>query len=294
MEMPLGEFAIGRSSSCNLALADGLVSRKHAVLHVGPDAVVVEDLSSRNGVAVNGVRINGPRRLEHMDRVYIGSQELVLIDAARVKEGATDSDEYVVCESCGAINGSAKRRCGDCGKRLSSAAAQTIASKRGVDSSSHAWGAEDTRTQRALDVIAGIASKAIAMGRFEEAERMLLPHLDTILERAMAHRPLSESEKDDADALFAGATGYALQLAQGLANTRWIDWVFRVHTATGRLMEAETIEALHELVRVNKYSKTGYLRAYLNVIRNRAAGYTASERFLVGRLEGLEQVVSAN
>lgn len=294
MEMPLGEFAIGRSSSCNLALADGLVSRKHAVLHVGPDAVVVEDLSSRNGVAVNGVRINGPRRLDHMDRVYIGSQELVLIDASRLKEGTKETAEYVVCESCGAINGSAKRRCGDCGKRLTSPAAQTLASKRGADSSSHAWGAEDTRTQRALDVIAGIASKAIAMGRFEEAERMLLPHLDTILERAMAHRPLSESEKDDTDALFAGATGYALQLAQGLGNTRWIDWVFRVHTATGRLMEAETIEALHDLVRAHKYSKAGYARAYLDVIRNRAAAYSASERFLVRRLEGLEQVVSAN
>ncbi|TNF61372.1 MAG: FHA domain-containing protein, partial [Deltaproteobacteria bacterium] len=88
LEMPLGEFSIGRSSSCNLALADGLVSRKHAVLHVGPDAVVVEDLGSRNGVAVNGVRINGPRRVAHMDRVYIGSQELVLIDAAKLRDGA--------------------------------------------------------------------------------------------------------------------------------------------------------------------------------------------------------------
>ncbi len=130
MEMPLGEFAIGRSSSCNLALADGLVSRKHAVLHVGPDAVVVEDLSSRNGVAVNGVRINGPRRLEHMDRVYIGSQELVVIDAAKLRDGSATTADYVVCESCGAINGSAKRRCGDCGKRLNSDATQTIASKR--------------------------------------------------------------------------------------------------------------------------------------------------------------------
>jgi hypothetical protein len=292
--MPLGEFAIGRSSSCNLALADGLVSRKHAVLHVGPDAVVVEDLQSRNGVAVNGVRINGPRRLQHMDRVYIGAQELVLIDAARLKDAAAETADYVVCESCGAINGSAKRRCGDCGKRLLSGATETIARKRSVDSSSHAWGAEDTRTQRALDVIAGIASKAIAMGRFEEAERMLLPHLDAILERAMAHRPLSESQKDDPDALFAGATGYALQLAQGLNNSRWIDWVFRVHTATGRLMEAETIETLHDLVRAHKYSKTGSLRAYLHVIQNRAAGYGASERFLMRRIEGLEQVIAAN
>ena len=264
------------------------------MLHVGPDTVVVEDLSSRNGVAVNGVRINGPRRVEHMDRVYIGSQELVLIDAAKLKERSAPTGDYVVCESCGAINGAAKRRCGDCGKRLSSDASKTLSSKRSVDSSSHAWGAEDTRTQRALDVIAGIASKAIAMGRFEEAERMLLPHLDTILERAVADRPLSESEKDDPDALFAGATGYALQLARGLGNTRWIDWVFRIHTATGRLMEPETIETLHELVRTHKYSQTNYLQAYLKVIREQSASYGASERFLVGRLEGLEQVISSN
>ncbi|MGB5191578.1 MAG: hypothetical protein WBN70_01250, partial [Polyangiales bacterium] len=162
-----------------------------------------------------------------------------------------------------------------------------------VDSSSHAWGAEDTRTARALDVIAGIASKAIAMGRFQEAERILLPHLDTILERALAHRPLSDSEKDDPDLLFAGATSYALQLAQGLKATKWIDWVFRIHTATGRLMEAETIETLHNLVRNNNYSSPQFLRAYLHVVHNRAGEYGASERFLLRRLEGLEQVVTA-
>ena len=295
LEMPFGEFAIGRSSSCNLALADGLVSRKHAVLHVGPDAVVVEDLGSRNGVAVNGVRINAPRRLSHMDRVYIGSQELVLIDAAKLREGSKETAEYVVCESCGAVNGAAKRRCGECGRRLSSAAGKTLVdtNNNGADSSSHAWGAEDTRTALALDVIAGIASKAIAMGRFEEAERILLPHLDNILERALAHRPLSDSEKDDPDLLFAGATSYALQLAQGLKNTKWIDWVFRIHTATGRLMEADTIETLHNLVRHNNYSKPNFLRAYLQVVQNRVGDYGASERFLLRRLEGLEQVVTA-
>jgi len=292
--MPLGEFTVGRSSSCNLALADGLVSRKHAVIHVGPEAVVVEDFGSRNGVAVNGVRINGPRHLAHMDRVYIGSQELVLIDAAKMREPGKETAEYVVCDACGAINGPAKRRCGECGKRIASANARTATHNMGVDSSSHAWGAEDTRTQRALDVIAGIASKAIAMGRFEEAERMLLPHLDTILERALAGRPLSESEKDDPDALFAGAARYALQLAQGLRNPRWIDWAFRVHTATGRLMEAETIETLHSLVRSTKYSNPSYLRAYLGVVQSRAEDYSASERFLVKRLEGLEQVVAAH
>ena len=294
LEMPFGEFAIGRSSSCNLALADGLVSRKHAVIHVGPDTVVVEDLGSRNGVAVNGVRIKSPRRLAHMDRVYIGSQELIMIDAAKLRERQAETADYVVCEICGAVNGSAKRRCGECGRRLNSAAAETlVGTNSSVDSSSHAWGAEDTRTARALDVIAGIASKAIAMGRFEEAERILLPHLDNILERALAHRPLSDSEKDDPNVLLAGATSYALQLAEGLKATKWIDWVFRIHTATGRLMEAETIETLHNLVRNTSYSTPQFLRTYLEVVHSRAGEYGASERFLLRRLEGLEQVVTA-
>jgi len=262
---------------------------------VGPDAVVAEDLGSRNGVAVNGVRITEPRRLSHMDRVYIGSQELVLIDAAKLRDGSKETAGYIVCESCGAVSGAAKRRCGECGKRLSSKEGQTIAgTSSGVDSSSHAWGAEDTRTERALDVIAGIASKAIAMGRFDEAERILLPHLDTLLQRALAGRSLSDSDKDDADALFVGATIYALQLAQGMRDSKWIDWVFRIHTAAERLMEAETIETLHSLVRSNKYTKPRYLREYLEIIQNRAAGYGAAERFLVRRLEGLEQVVSSH
>jgi hypothetical protein len=131
------------------------------------------------------------------------------------------------------------------------------------------------------------------MGRFEEAERILLPHLDNILDRALANRPLSDSEKDDPELLFAGATSYALRLAEGLKATKWIDWVFRIHTATGRLMEAETIETLHNLVRNNNYSRPQLLRAYLRVVHNHAGDYGASERFLVRRLEGLEQVVTA-
>lgn len=297
LEMPIGEFAIGRSSSCNLALADGLVSRRHAVLHVSPEAVVVEDLDSRNGVGVNGVRISGPRRLAHMDRVYIGSQELVLIDAEKLREGNKETAGYVVCDACGAINGIAKRRCGECGKLLSSDASQTLSGGRrdAVDSSpSHAWGAEETRQARALDVIGGIASKAIAMGRYEEAERMLTPHMTDILERAQRGGNLAEPEDEDNDALFAAATSFALKLAQGLREPRWIDWVFRLHASTNRLMAAETIEMLHNLVRTTRYSKPQHLRSYLSSIRGQVPDYSAAQRFLVRRLEGLEQVVAAH
>ena len=301
LELRLGEFAIGRSSACNLAVADGLVSRKHAVLRVEPEAVVLEDLGSRNGVAVNGVRIEGLCPLQHMDRVYIGSQELVLIDADKMNERAT-TDRHVACDVCGAINGSAKRYCGDCGARLESESSLTwreqdrpaMPSMRVEDSEREWGGSESTHTARALDVLGTIASKAITMGRFDEAERILIPHLDALLERAMRHRPLSDSSKDDPDAMFATANSYALQLAQGLKDTRWIDWVFRIHTACARVMTAETIEALHEAVRRNDYRNGKYLRTYLQVIEKRPRSeYSPSERFLLGRLDGLAQVILA-
>ena len=302
LELRLGEFAIGRSSACNLAVADGLVSRKHALLRVEPEAVVLQDLGSRNGVAVNGVRIEGECPLQHMDRVYIGSQELVLIDADKMNDRVTN-DRHVACDVCGAINGSAKRYCGDCGARLDSESSATwreqdrpeIQSIR-VEESQREWGAsESTHTARALDVLGTIASKAITMGRFDEAERILIPHLDTLLERALRHRPLSDSTKDDPEAMFATATSYALQLAQGLKDKRWIDWVFRIHTATARVMSAETIEALHEAVRRNEYHSGKYVRAYLQVIQKRGRSeYSPAERFLLGRLDGLAQVVLAH
>jgi hypothetical protein len=131
----------------------------------------------------------------------------------------------------------------------------------------------------------------MSMGRYDEAERILLPHMDTLLERSARHQPLSSSEHDDPDTLFKAAVANALQLAAGLRKPKWIDWVFRMHLANSRLMSAETIEALHDLVRSQEYHRRKYVRTYLQLIQNQAPAYGPSERFLAGRLEGLSQVI---
>ena len=294
LELPLGEFSIGRSSKCSLSIADELASRRHALIQVGPTAVFVEDLNSRNGVVVNGAVVENRCRLTHMDRIYIGSQELVLIDAAKV----TDQQEtapHVLCIACGAVNGAAKRHCGECGKRLESAAGATFKepSPSGATSPPTWDDPEDTCTANARDVIGGIAEKAITMGRYEEAERMLLPHLHGLLERALRQRPLNSSKDDDPDSVFATAIGHALGLAKGLREPQWIDWVFRMHIATARLMSAETIETLHDLVRSQEYKRRRFVGPYLQAIQNQAQTYGPSERFLAQRLEGLAQVILA-
>lgn len=292
LELPLGEFSIGRSSKCSLSLADELVSRRHAVLHVEPTAVFIEDLGSRNGVVVNGAAIDRRCRLTHMDRIYIGPQELILIDPAKMTD-QQETGPHVICGGCGAVNGASKRFCGECGKRLASAASDTYKEPR-RPSMPPSWNdPEETGTAKARDVMGGIAAKAISMGRFEEAERILLPYMDTLLGRAMRETSSGRSDDDGADTVFQTAIANAIELARGLREPKWIDWVFRMHVATGRLMSAETIEALHGVVRIQEYQRPRFVRAYLDVIRSQASDYGPSERFLVGRLDGLAEVILA-
>jgi hypothetical protein len=292
LELPLGEFSIGRSSKCSLSLADELVSRRHAVLHVEPTAVFIEDLGSRNGVVVNGAAIDRRCRLTHMDRIYIGPQELVLIDPAKMTD-QLETGPHVICGGCGGVNGASRRFCGECGKRLASAASDTYKEPRRPVMVPSWDDPEETGTAKAGDVMEGIASKAISMGRYEEAERILLPFMDTLLGRAVRESSFGSSGDPKADAVFDSAIGHALDLARGLDEPKWIDWVFRIHVATGRLMSAETIETLHRVVRDQGYHRPRFVRAYLELIRSQASNYGPSERFRVGRLDGLAEVIEA-
>src|SRR3982751_5063150 len=79
LELNEGTFAVGRNASCQLSLDDPLVSRRHAIFEVGPHGVTVQDLGSRNGVIVNGHRIDSRVTIQVGDRILIGSQELTLL-----------------------------------------------------------------------------------------------------------------------------------------------------------------------------------------------------------------------
>lgn len=75
-----GDFTVGRSQECGLPLDDEKVSRKHAVLHVAEGALSIEDLESRNGVYVNGDRIDGLRALSHGDVITIGKSDMHVVE----------------------------------------------------------------------------------------------------------------------------------------------------------------------------------------------------------------------
>jgi hypothetical protein len=53
----VGTMTVGRDTRCDISDADPLLSRRHAEFVCRPDSLVVRDLNSRNGVAVNGVKV---------------------------------------------------------------------------------------------------------------------------------------------------------------------------------------------------------------------------------------------
>jgi pSer/pThr/pTyr-binding forkhead associated (FHA) protein len=73
-------YQVGRSSGCQLVLADDDVSREHAAFVRRWSGVEVRDLGSKNGIEVDGERVAGARRLRDGDMTVVGSTRLRLED----------------------------------------------------------------------------------------------------------------------------------------------------------------------------------------------------------------------
>jgi pSer/pThr/pTyr-binding forkhead associated (FHA) protein len=63
---------IGRGTECDVLIKDPKASRKHCQLTRKEDGFLLEDLSSKNGTYVNGVRITEPVILKQNETFKIG------------------------------------------------------------------------------------------------------------------------------------------------------------------------------------------------------------------------------
>ncbi len=236
IDLPPGEFVIGRAANCQLSLDDPLVSRQHATLTVTPEAVVLADLGSRNGVRVNGGRIEGRRGLAHGDQIAIGSQDMVLMSRREL-------------------------------------AADTLI---------------QAPTQRAatFGLLGILADKALAMGRGDEAEKLLFEQLDQLL--ADAQRGVNVVPET-----LERAADYALKLSQATGNGRWVDYIFRLYAAVGKMCPGHVVEELYTVMRKVKAVNLTVLRDYLEGLRDVTASLGPADRFQLSRLEGLERLAAA-
>ena len=79
IELTGSEHFIGRDPSLPVVLRHPKVSRKHARLFSRGGRFWIEDLSSSNGVKVNGVSISGPTALDVTSAIEIGGFRLALV-----------------------------------------------------------------------------------------------------------------------------------------------------------------------------------------------------------------------
>lgn len=266
LELPAGEFVVGRSAECQLSVDDPLVSRRHALFKVGRDVVSVEDLGSRNGVVVNGAKIDSARDLGDSDKITIGSQDMTLHRYEEGSKPAPHDEEYRrATQTLGAMSVG----------ELRGGIEPTVADEPSKSGSS--------RTVNSFRLLGGVADKALAMGRAEEAERILQSLLFEILHRAR------EGGTIDTDAA-EHAARYAARLAGATAKGAWVDYVFDLYTVVRRPLPAHIIDELFTVVRKVKTLDLKMLRAYLEELRQQAATFGPTERFLMQRIEGLERL----
>jgi FHA domain len=259
LELRSGAVEVGRSSSCHIVLDDGLVSRRHARFAVASKIASVEDFGSVNGVYVNGERIAGQRALRDGDRVQIGKQDFTLRSATKVVKVETATERFSAETLHGKTLPGAVRE----GERVRE---------------------ELTRRTDALDLLCGVVDKVLALGRGDEAEKLLGTALGNMLKQAESGAPLPPASA-------ARAASYALRIAEATGRARWLDYCFDLYAAQSRPLPSDVVDQLYVVLRkINGVGLAGF-RAYLEKLRLAAPSFSPTDRFVLQRIEGLERLI---
>jgi hypothetical protein len=271
-ELRPGEILIGRSSNCHLVLDDGLVSRKHAQIVVTDERATVEDFSSANGVFVNSKRVNGSEPLKAGDQLQIGKQQFTVCSVARPPVAMPP--ERRMAETLH-------------GLRVPNDTSPAPVSDPRADTKAELKQPEVEATQRAeaLELLGGVADKVLALGRGEEAERVLSTALNNVLNEVKRGR-------EPAARVISKAATYAGKLADATAHGKWLDYTIELYAGLRRPMPIELVDQMYAVLRrVDAVNLPG-LRAYLSILHAQTQAFAPNERFAIQRLEGLERLVA--
>ena len=260
LELRTGGTVVGRSAECQLVLDDAQVSRRHARFVRDTQSVVLEDLDSANGVFVNGERISKRRDLSAGDEIVIGQQRLVLHSGVRFRQPRR-RDRFLA-ETLSGLETHAMIQDGPAADAPES---------------------DSTHQGRALNLLGGVADKVLALGRHDEAERILGAFLDNLVKSARG------GQFPDADTA-RNATQYAVKLARVTGRPKWVDFCVELYTLLREPMPADVIDELYSLLRSVREVNQNGLRLYLRVLHARQDNFGPAERFLVQRIEGLERL----
>ncbi|MCU0691403.1 MAG: FHA domain-containing protein [Polyangiaceae bacterium] len=222
-QIPLapGEYVIGRSSECDVVVADPRASRQHARIVVSEHGAVIQDLDSANGVFLNGKRLRGREKLAAGDAVLIGEEPL-LVEGDQGMRAPTSAVGWNPTE-----------------KTLPGKAAVIPSSRRRVETAGLGEG-EVTKRADALQMMGAIAARLVEAGRPGEAERILSGHLRAVRDAVSAGDEVPGAMLDI-------ALGHALTLAEATADARWVQFAMRLFEEARRALPNGAVARLAAL-----------------------------------------------
>ncbi len=269
LELRHGFTLIGRSSSCQIILNDGLVSRQHARITTNESQVSIEDLGSVNGVFINEERLSGTRVLQTGDRLVVGAQVMILRTSPLPGRLDARTQNHPRAQQSGDI--------------------EPPRSPLGSHSEGRSPNGEDSETATftadLVEILGSLADKNFALGRAVEAERILQGHLEAVL-RGAAAGEFRESSLER-------AASYAVKLAAGTGKASWIEYTFKLYTLYRRPLPRLLADDLYAAIHKAPGVSLTILRDYLSVLHAVQNELNPAERFVVQRLEGLERSLAA-
>jgi hypothetical protein len=258
------EIVMGRAVDCDVVLDGPLVSRRHARILVSEAGMTVEDLGSRNGVQVDGKTITGPTPIQKGSRVVAGDEALVVVELdAEMKRRVTAVD----FRSAHTM-------------RFDQATQPEpfFAKPKIVEAEDPG---ENTLRAQSFELLSAVSDKALAMGRGEDAERVLGGVLADALRDAQKQGKLP-------DGIGEKAARYAVKLAQATGKASFIDYVFRLYMALKEPVPLPIVDDMYTVLRKVRGIDRRLLGDYLDLLRSKNLG--PAGRFAIQRIEGLNRL----
>jgi hypothetical protein len=155
-----------------------------------------------------------------------------------------------------------------------------------VETSSDSGSSHSAPTQRhdAFEVLQGVIDKALSLGRAEQAERMAAPALEQLLAACKAGMPRDEAGLDRAAAV-------AARVAAATNSPKWVDFIIALYASVDRVPPAPIVDVLYTTAGRMQGVDVAALRHLVERLRSRADTFAATERFALGRLEGLHRLI---
>lgn len=285
LEAREGIFLVGRSPDCHLVLDDPSISRVHCAIVLEKGVLYGEDKGSRNGITVNGMLVEGRRRLKDGDIISLGRQSIsiVSVENEKISEHTQGLNR---CKGCGSWIPSFSSECSHCGPSKRTRGKRHLkATHAETPSKSQRDPRSSVIERHPIVMLAGLALKAIRVDKTDEAMRLIANAISSVNDRLDREGKISDEE-------FDAVVEALLSLAENAKSASSISDLFDFHLRAGRLMSRDHVQKLYDVVRPTGYRMCPTMTRYLTYLDGNEKSFTPGQRFIHKRVKGLVSLCS--